>query len=63
MTEATKSHNHHKLQMHMTCLHGYEELVAAIIDAYHVSLSKEEVDKVIDVVCLSPEPPVYFTLF
>ena len=45
------------------CLHGYEELVAAIIDAHHGSLSKEEIDKVIDVVCLSPEPPVYFTLF
>ena len=44
-------------------LHGYEELVAAIIDAHFESLSEEEVYKVIDVVCLSPEQNVDFTLF
>lgn len=42
---------------------GYKELVAAIIDAHYESLSEEEIHKVIDVVCLSPEQTVDFTLF
>jgi len=45
------------------CLHGYSELVAAIIDAHYDSLSEDEVYKVIDVVCLSAEQTVDFKLF
>ena len=44
------------------CL-GYKELITAIIDAHYQSLSEEEIHKVIDVVCLSPEQAVDFTLF
>ena len=45
------------------CLRGYEDLVAAIIDAHYDSLSEEEIYQVIDVVCLSPEQTVDFKLF
>ena len=53
----------HPLQAAADCLHGYKELIAAIIDAHFESLSEEEVYKVIDVVCLSPEQTVDFKLF
>lgn len=51
------------LQAADECLHGYEELIAAIIDAHHNSLSEEEVYKVIDMVCLPAEQTVDFKLF
>lgn len=46
-----------------SCLHGYKDLVAALIDAHYDSLSEEEIYEVIDVVCLSPEQTVDFKLF
>jgi len=44
-------------------LQGHEEVITAINNAHHDSLSEEEIYKVIDVVCLSPEKMVDFTLF
>lgn len=56
---ATKKKSHSPAN----CLHGHRELVTAIIDAHYDSLTKDEVYKVIDVVCLSAEQTVDFKLF
>ncbi|XP_065889388.1 uncharacterized protein [Dysidea avara] len=53
----------HPLQAAANCLHGFNELIPALIDAHYSSLSESEVRKVLEVVCLSPDQSVDFKLF
>ena len=60
-TAATKKT--YPLQAAANCLHGFNELIPALIDAHYSSLSESEIHKVLEVVCLSPDHLVDFKLF
>jgi len=60
-TAATKKT--YPLQAAANCLHGFNQLIPALIDAHYSSLSESEVHKVLEVVCLSPDQSVDFKLF